>query len=227
MTFEANVETPVSSQVTHSGDHTSSKARHQASSSLSAGARQSCQSCQSSSLRAVLRAGSALHSQGITSMSSNQLTTQSSLLSGNGKKDPVLSEEQREALNTALSGAFSSMSSIPLKEKGKSKDAVDDASVKGGLRGVPPPLERSASGLVKKGAHGSHSQGGGHASKVYHDHHLSRKSKGSGKAKKDGGGGACDLLLLTRRSLCLFGIDRGDARVEGLHAGEIRLQYQC
>lgn len=125
-------------------------------------------------------------------MTSNQLTTQSSLLSGNGKKDPVLSEEQREALNTALSGAFSSMNSVSLEGKGKSKDAEGDTGVKGGLRGVPPPLERKAGGVAKKG-HGSHSQGGGHASKAYHDHHLSRKNKGSGKAKKGGAGGACDV----------------------------------
>ena len=106
----------------------------------------------------------------------------------------MLSEEQREALNTALSGAFSTMNSITLEGKGKSKNAEGDTGTKGGLRGVPPPLERSASGVAKKGTHGSHSQGGGHASKVYHDHHLSRKSKGSGKTKKNGGGGACDLL---------------------------------
>jgi len=126
-------------------------------------------------------------------MSSNQLSTQSSLLAGNGKKEPVLSEEQREALNTALSGAFSSMNSMSLDAKGNAKDDEGDAGAKGGLRGVPPPLERKASGAAKKGGQGSQSHGSGHAPKVYHDHHLSRKTKGSGKAKKDGAGGAFDF----------------------------------
>ena len=87
---------------------------------------------------------------------------ESSLLSG----EPLLSEEQREALNAALSGSFSMETSRTEELK---------------LRGVPPPLVRSES--VKK--HGD--QGG--SKKMYHDHHLSRKTKGSGKAKKNGGGG--------------------------------------
>ena len=122
-------------------------------------------------------------------MSSNHLSTQSSLLSGNGRKEPVLSEEQREALNTALSGAFSSVNSMSLDGNTNAKDKVGDAALVGELRGVPPPLERKSSGVARKGGHGSHSQGSGHAPKVYHDHHLSRKTKGSGKAKKDGAGG--------------------------------------
>ncbi|KAI8111146.1 hypothetical protein M9434_004719 [Picochlorum sp. BPE23] len=76
--------------------------------------------------------------------------------------EPVLNEEQREALNAALSGRLS--------ETGE--------SVK--LRGVPPPLAPA----VKKQV-GGEKKGG----KLYHDHHLSRKTKGTGKAKKNGGGG--------------------------------------
>ena len=89
---------------------------------------------------------------------------ESSLLSG----EPLLSEEQREALNAALSGRFSSVETSRTEELK--------------LKGVPPPLVRSDS--VKK-----QGDGGGKAPKVYHDHHLSRKTKGSGKAKKNGGGG--------------------------------------
>ena len=118
-----------------------------------------------------------------------------------GKRDPILSDEQREALNTALSGAFSSVNSFGV-EGGKTKEENDPSQQhRAELRGVPPPLERvhssghgrlerKASSPTKKGALGS---GGGerppHQPKVYHDHHLSRKTKGSGKAKKDGAGG--------------------------------------
>jgi hypothetical protein len=110
------------------------------------------------------------------------LSTQSSLLAG---KEPVLSEEQREALNTALSGAFSSLNSLS-KEDSKEENArqANDQELKLTLKGVPPPLERKGSrkAHVGSGSSGSHP-------KVYHDHHLSRKTKGSGKAKKGGGGG--------------------------------------
>lgn len=107
----------------------------------------------------------------ITSLGLNS-DSESTLLSG----EPLLSEEQREALNAALSGRFESESS-----------ATEDLK----LKGVPPPLVRKASVGTKKHQHNDGSGGGSSAKgpKVYHDHHLSRKTKGSGKAKKNGGGG--------------------------------------
>ena len=60
-----------------------------------------------------------------------QDSSESSLLrSGRpGKKDPILSDEQREALNTALSGAFSSMNSLAVEGE-KKEDAAGEADKK-------------------------------------------------------------------------------------------------
>jgi hypothetical protein len=103
-------------------------------------------------------------------------STSSTLVSG----EPVLSEEQREALNAALSGSFGGDAAAAVA-------ATQDEVVL--LRGVPPPL--SPKGSQGKGASSFQLQRSASSGKgpVYHDHHLSRKGKGSGKAKKNGGGG--------------------------------------
>jgi programmed cell death protein 4 len=82
--------------------------------------------------------------------------------------EPLLNEEQRLALEAALSGS--------LVEK------TDSSSVE--LKGVPPPLSNGARPKAGNSVTGKPKKEG-----VYHDHHLSRRGKGTGKAKKHGGGG--------------------------------------
>ena len=109
-------------------------------------------------------------------MIGRSVKTSSSLVSG----EPVLSEEQREALNAALSGSFGDAAPQDLQQSAGSSEVVL-------LRGVPPPL--SPKGSAGQGKGGLRERSGSGKTPVYHDHHLSRKGKGSGKAKKNGGGG--------------------------------------
>ena len=84
--------------------------------------------------------------------------------------EPLLNEEQRAALDAALA------------KKRLEKEPVAQ------LNGVPPELESPSTGKPHLGKN-PHSEGIKTKRDLAHDHHLSRRGKGTGRTKKSGAGG--------------------------------------